>query len=216
MPKDTQALTLLTAKSASVHFSQDDACRVLLEKMAMLAAHEARAAQFGVQIGVMLWQTKAALPHGEFQGWIKQHIVGRSYRSCAYYMKLALIFVEKVKPGAQLLETLISVDLGAEKHTASEKIILGELEKFIGENSLTELLIKHGIKGVGLKSELADGEEPPALTGEQQLELDWAQAYEPAKSLADLLAEKAAAFTSEQRAALEAELKRALEAIRAA
>jgi hypothetical protein len=216
MPKDTQALALLTAKSEPTRSLLPQMPGLITGKLEAIRRHDVQAAQLSLQIGVLLWQTKATLPHGEFQAWIKSNVDGRGYRVCAYYMKLALAFTEKVKPAAWKIEAMMTLDFDATKHTDEELSALDTMKQFIGENSITELLIKHGIKSVGLKSELADGQEPPALTGEQQLELDWAQAYEPAKSLADLLAEKAAAFTSEQRAALEAELKRALEAIRAA
>lgn len=217
MPKDQQALALLTAKSAPVHFSKDDTSRVLLDKLAALARYETQAGQLGLQIGVLLWQAKAALPHGAFQPWVKENIAGKSYRSCAYYMKLALIFTEKVKPAAWKIEAMMTLDLDAKQHTDEELSALDTMKQFIGENSLTELLIKYGIKGVGLKSELA-GEESAPLSAEQQqqqeLALIWEQTYAPAKTLADLLTEKCAALSADQRGALEVELTRALDALR--
>jgi hypothetical protein len=47
------------------------------------------------------------------------------------------------------------------------------------------------------------------------MELDWEQAYAPAKNLADLLVEHAAGFSPDRRAVLVAELNRALQALRA-
>lgn len=217
MPKDSQALSLLTAKSATCHFSQDAACQRLLDTLAAIARHEAQATKFALQIGVMLWQAKAALPHGQFQPWVKENIAGKSYRSCARYMKLTMAFVETVRPGAALLECLSGIDF--EKDTGfdyNEQGTLAAIAKFTGDLSLTELLIKHGIMGVGLKGELTEGETPPQLNASEQLELNWEQAYQPLKSVADLIAAKASGFLPEQRAALEAELTRALDALRAA
>ena len=221
MPKDSQALSLLTAKSAAVHFSQDAARQRLLDTLAAIARHEAQATKFALQIGVILWQAKAALPHGQFQPWIKENIAGKSYRSCAYYMKLTMAFVETARPGAALLECLSGIDF--EKDTGfdyNEHATLAAIAKFTGDLSLTELLIKHGIKGVGLKGELTEGETPPALSPaeqqQQELALIWSQAYQPAKSLADLIAERAQGFTADQREALQAELSRALDALRRA
>ena len=47
------------------------------------------------------------------------------------------------------------------------------------------------------------------------MELVWEQAYAPAKSLADLLVERAATLAPERRDAIAAELTRALQALRA-
>lgn len=220
MPKDSQALALLTAKSASVHFCQAAARQRLLDTLAAIARHEAQATKFALQIGVILWQAKAELPHGQFQPWIKENIAGKSYRSCAYYMKLTMAFVETVRPGSALLECLSGMDFDKADLDFNEQGTLAAIAKFTGDLSLTELLIKHGIKGVGLKGELLGGEAPLALTPEaqqqQELELIWSQAYQPAKSLADLIAEKAQGFTADQREALQAELSRALDALRRA
>jgi hypothetical protein len=101
-----------------------------------------------------------------------------NHRQVNYYMKLALVFLEKAKvtkpdllalPGDQL-----TLDL-ADTHEATQ--FLGKLHAFTGGRSLNELLIKYDIKSVGLKKELdaeKDAEEPPAA-------LDAGQLYEQAR-----------------------------------
>lgn len=210
---ESRALALVT-KSAPVHFSPSKPT-LLLKKLEAIDRAESQAVFLALQVGVLLWQIKAQIKHGEFKGWIAEHVSGRSYRSCAYYMKLALAFVEKAKPSEAVVQALPGLDLDASKLKPTDTSAREAMEKFAGGRSLTELLIKHGIKGVGLKAELTEGEAPPPVTAGEQLELLWEQAYQPAKSLADLLVERAAVLTPDKREAIVAELTRALQALRA-
>jgi hypothetical protein len=224
MATEEKALSLVMAKSAPVHFSKPPA--VVLKKLALLASLDGQTTFLALQIGGLLWQAKEQLTkHGEFKKWIAAHIKGRGYRSCAYYMKLTQVFVEQAQltshaNGEKIFAALIALDPTKKKQTGLAQEATTIAREFIGELSITELLIKYGIKDVGLKSELTgDDDAPPALTDAEQaqmeLDLTWSQSFEPAKSLADLLAEKARILTPEQRTALKAELDRAQAALRA-
>jgi len=221
MSSDSKALTLLTTLPGKLHKVQflKRAETIVARQFKKLFRSEHETAVNAVVIGLLLWQAKAAVEKGTFMDWVAKNAGERAYRNSRYYMSLAQVFVEKGR--LSLDERLAASTLtGKAPKAGPAKGVYEKLSKFIGEESLSDLFIKHGIKGVGLKSALTAGEEPPALTdaqqAEQQMELDWSQAWEPAKSLADLLAEKAATFSPEKRAALEAELKRALQALRAA
>lgn len=187
----------------------------LTAELALIQKLEAQTTGRAIRVGLWLWQAKARVPHGQFKAWIESAVTGRGYRQCAFYMKIALVFAEKSRVGEKGLAALLQHDFKRAPKNAEAKDALAKLAAFIGDLSLNELLIKHGIKGVGLKAELTEGEAPPAATAGEQLELVWEQAYQPAKSLADLLVERAAILTPDKREALAAELTRALQALRA-
>lgn len=187
----------------------------LAKELDLIHKLESQAAGRAIRIGAWLWQAKAQLRHGEFKGWIDQHVEGRGYRACAFYMKLALAFVEKSKISEPQLAALCAHNFKGTPKSSAGKEAAERLATFIGDHSLNELLIKHGIKSVGLKGELTAGDEaPPAATEGEQMDLVWSQAYEPAKSLADLLTERAATLAPDRRDAIAAELQRALQALR--
>lgn len=208
-----KALAVVTAtppKVQSLHFLRQ-ARAALAKRAALIFRTEREAACHAIALGMLLWQVKGTLPKGEFKKWIEANIEGRGYRSCAYWMKLALCFAEKSGLKADECSAVAQWKPKGKGNTGAAK-----LDKFVGELSLNELMIKHGLRGVGLKGELTAGDEaPPAITAGEQLELLWSQAYEPAKSLADLLTERAATLAPDRRDAIAAELNRALQALRA-
>ena len=212
MPNASETLLALVTKSAHGGALLPKLPLKIRTELAAIHRLESQAASRAVRLGLWLWQAKAALKHGEFQPWIKSHVEGVGYRQCAYYMKLALTFAEKSKLDDRGLAALCAHDFD---DATLDSSALETLAKFVGDYSLTELLIKHGIKGVGLKSELTTGDAPPELTPGEQMELVWEQAYQPAKSLADLLVERAAGLAPDRREAIAAELTRALQALRA-
>lgn len=190
----------------------------LTSELALIHKLESQAAGRAIRVGLWLWQAKEVLKHGEFKPWIEKNVEGKSYRSCAYYMKLAMTFVEKTRVSGESLHALVNHNFKNAPKSKDAKAAVDALTGFVGELSLSELLIKHGIKSVGLKAALTGGDDGAGgAPADPQMELTllWDQAYTPAKSLADLLSEKAAALKPDQRAALEAELKRALDYVRA-
>lgn len=216
MSEHSKALAVVTGtsgKSAPVHFLKQTG-KTVAKLIGRIHRSEHDTAFFALVVSSLCWQAKANAAHGEFKPWVRTHVGERAYRSVAYYMQLGLRFAEKSKiTNEEFLQLATLNPKGAKSGPA--KSAFEKVEKFIGEHSLTELLIKHGVKGVGLKGELTAGDEaPPALTAGEQMDLVWSQAYEPAKSLADLLTERAATLAPDRRDAIAAELQRALQALR--
>lgn len=161
------ALTVLAAPE--LRSSGDDTLAKLqaaaLAQLAAVGEMESKAALGGVLSGMTLLRVKASMPHGTFGKWLEanSHGVRISHRSANYYMRLALIFVEKTKatvpdllalPGDQL-----SLDLA---DNAAGKRLAAKLQKFVGDCSLYELLVKHGIRGVTRDADEAGGEDGAA------------------------------------------------------
>lgn len=167
------ALTVLAAPE--LRSSGDDTLAKLqaaaLAQLAAVGEMESKAALGGVLSGMTLLRVKASMPHGTFGKWLQDsNWNGRSnstpasrQRTAGYYMRLALIFVEKTKatvpdllalPGDQL-----SLDLA---DNAAGKRLAAKLQKFVGDCSLYELLVKHGIRGVTRDADEAGGEDGAA------------------------------------------------------
>lgn len=172
---------------------------------------ENRAAKAAPIAGILLQRVKASLPHGEFTPWL-QKLTGEekdkdgktqkrttgallprlSVRQLQYYMKLSLVFLEKTKLAKPDLLALgdgkTALDLGS-KHEA--KAFMAALDEFVGDRSLNELLIKHDIKSVGLKTELTaeDDDDPdddgltPAQRAAQERENAWLAAWNPTQQI---------------------------------
>jgi|GEM_PF-5784336 len=150
---------------------------------------ESKAAAGAIMAGLTLHRVKASTPHGKFGSFIEQKLTkvnfwtaGTAKTNASYYMRLALAFVEKARADKGALLALpndaTTLDLG---DTANAKKLAAALEKFVGDLSLTELLIKHNIKGVGLKTELAvgddDAEDPSEMTPAQRATYEREQAF---------------------------------------
>jgi hypothetical protein len=163
--------------------------RAAIDQMAAIAQMENRAAMGGTLAGLTLLRVKASLPHGEFTRWLntiradsktnRSSFLKATIRQAQYYMKLAAVFLEKAKvtkpallalPGDQLALGEISAE-------GDTRELFLKLQKFTGNCSLNELLIKHDIKAVGLKKELA---------AQRKKEADEAGEEEPARSAQDL------------------------------
>jgi hypothetical protein len=163
-------LSATPAKVKNVHFLKRTG-KAVEKRLGKIFRTEFEAAFNAVAVGVMLWQVKVASKHGTFQPWIKEHCGERAYRSAAYYMKLAVKFAEKAKLTAEECIAVAELKTKAPKGGPA-KSAFDKLETFIGENSLTDLLIKHSIRsgsGAG-EIESSDDGAPAALpAGGEQL-----------------------------------------------
>lgn len=182
------ALTVLAQPDLRVT-SQDELTKFSATAVAQCAAVgqlETKAAAGAVLAGLALHRVKASLPHGEFGDWIAQKLTkvnfwtpGTAKTYASYYMRLALVFVEKARADQSMLLALPGESTSLElADTEGGRKLAAALEKFVGTHSLTELLIKHGIKGVGLKTELGAGDDantPP--TAQQQRDAIWELAW---------------------------------------
>jgi hypothetical protein len=120
-----------------------------LEQIARVRQLEREGAARAVLAGLSLHRVKASLKHGHFLPWLKANLDGKGYSQVNYYMRLALVFVEKAhvsKPALLALpsdQLSLQVDAEGEAHE-----FFGKLDKFVGSASLNELLEKHGIKSL--------------------------------------------------------------------
>lgn len=108
---------------------------------------ERNAARRAVVLGLTLWRVRFALPHGQWMPWQQEHLAtGKTQVN--YIMRLALAFLVKSRATKVELRALPAdtVELSAD-HDLS-RALLARLDKFVGECSLNELLVKHGIRGV--------------------------------------------------------------------
>lgn len=191
------ALTVLAQPDLRVT-QQDDLKKfsaAAVEQCRAVTRHEAHAAAGAVLAGLALHRVKASLQHGEFGGWIAEKLANANFwtpatakLNASYYMRLALAFADKVRADRDMLLALPSDATSLElADTEGGRKLAAALEKFVGAHSLTELLIKHGIKGVGLKTDLdaeANAEDEANLTPEQRAaraqalrEATWAAAW---------------------------------------
>lgn len=154
--------------------------RMAVNQIAAIGEMENRAAMGAILAGLTLHRVKASLPHGEFGPWITQITAedqkrtGGAFlsqikaRQCQYYMRLALIFLGKCRVAKPDLLALPGdqTELTLDGATGPAKRFADKLKGFVGDLSLNELLIRHGIKGVGLKSALEEGEGGARRPGE--------------------------------------------------
>ena len=170
------ALTVLAAPELTV---QKDGVKKLqsaaVVQCAAVNQMESKAAMGAVLAGLTLHRVKASMPHGKFGAWVEQistsggNLPAVKKSQANNYMRLALAFVERTRvqkpdllalPGDQT-----ALELG---DSATTRRFMGKLQGFVGECSLNELLIKHGIKGVGLKTALEQAEGADPSTGSGQ------------------------------------------------
>ena len=157
MTQTTHALALIS--SADLKVSADNLALLqqsVTDQFRRLRALRGEEALRGLLLGLTLHRVKASLPHGEFGGWAKQHATFGD-RWVNYLMKLSLIFIDKAKATKPELLALPGdqTELSLDGMEGAQRTFMTKALKFVGEESLSDLLIKHGIKGVGLRTELA-------------------------------------------------------------
>lgn len=128
------------------------------EQYAAIKSGDRATAMRAIFLGLVFWQIKNECPHGAFMKLASDRLAEIPQRTRQDYMKLALTYVEKTKlalperlniPDAQLA-------LSLDDATGTEKEMVTRALVFIGELSLHELMIKHGIRAVGLKKDLTE------------------------------------------------------------
>jgi|GEM_PF-6702803 len=166
--------TQVTALSLFTHPSLKPAGDALSRLQAQAVADlqqiqsaERRTAADAVRLGIRLHAIKLGLPPKTWTAWQEENIKGIGRRQVNNYMRLAAVAGHKIGRKA-----LIAIVSGHDDQDTTERI-----ERFVGECSLTELLIKFGIRAVGLRGEL---QEPAAgsLSPDRQLELDMQRTWE--------------------------------------
>ena len=165
MSNKAQALAIL--QDSKLPFAEISAiaeiCRRHLEE---IRKAEKMTAQRAIVLGVMLWKVRLALPHGDWMPWQAQYL-SACKTEVNYYMRLALVFLIKSRATKVELRALPSDSVELAANDALSRALLTRLEKFVGECSLHELLVKHGLKGVTRDQGDEDGADASAKTGEQ-------------------------------------------------
>ncbi len=198
--KQTSALTVLSAPELRAPAGTIDQLKeAAIGQIEAVARMEGQAAIGGILAGLTLHRVKASLKHGEFGPWTEKFTTGEHFKirktQVSYYMRLAVAFIEEA--GADK-DNLIALGDSGEMldlaDTAAGQALASKLKKFAGDNSLNELLIKHGIKGVGLKSSLATEkaeENPisPEASMQAAREMAWEQSYNAVRQIRAALSE---------------------------
>lgn len=133
------------------------------KQLAAISQMERASAVCSILAGITLWRVRCSLPHGRFVEWVEgasgvksapsAHLPGARpirYRQANYYMRLASTFVEKARldERAVLAAPADERQLTLETEDAAAKRFAEKLQRFVGECSLNELLVKHNIKAV--------------------------------------------------------------------
>lgn len=199
--KQTSALTVLSAPELRAPAGTIDQLKeAAIGQIEAVARIEGQAAIGGIIAGLTLHRVKASLKHGEFRPWLEQISTSGGHlklkkSQASNYMRLAVAFIEEA--GADK-DNLIALGDSGEMldlaDTAAGQALASKLKKFAGDNSLNELLIKHGIKGVGLKSSLVSekaDENPisPEASMQAAREMAWEQSYNAVRQIRAALSE---------------------------
>ena len=179
MPKHTKtssALVVLSDRELSYNEEQLPKLQAAaLEQIAMVGSLHREAAARAILAGLTLHRVKASLKHGGFLPWLKANVKGAGYSQCNFYMRLAGAFIEHAKvtkpdllamPGDQ-----IALALDGEGESRN---FLGKLSKFVGNNSLSSLLDKYGIKStkaLGGSRETEESAPLPVVTDPEVIRL---------------------------------------------
>lgn len=190
--KNTSHALQVAASHAIIAKGDDLAAlqRATVENLRLMVAVRREEALRGLLAGMQFLRLKPSMS-GTWMAWVGQNLP-ISQRWVNYLMKLAVTFIGAAKVRERELLTLPieGGSLALEEQGADGRKLLTKALAFVGECSLTELLIKHNIKAVGLRGELQAGEGEPATT-EQQLELamqrTWEESYTSAERIRDIL-----------------------------
>lgn len=167
------ALAVLTDRQISTAVEISKLQSVALQQLAMVKTLERDAALRAILVGLTLHRIKASLKHGEFMPWMKKHLKGAGKSQANNYMRLALVAVEKSKATKPELLALPGdqTELALDRGDDSAKRMMGKLAKFVGEQSLNDLLREHGIKETakrgGARTPNADDDTPEPPTPEE-------------------------------------------------
>jgi hypothetical protein len=140
-------------------------CRRHLEE---IQRAERVTAQRAITLGVALWKIRLSLSHGQWMPWQAEHL-GVGQRQVNYYMRLALVFLIKSRATKVELRALPADSIELAPTDALSRALFARLEKFVGECSLNELLVKHGIKGITRDTDDQANADATTAGGEQML-----------------------------------------------
>jgi hypothetical protein len=166
MSTQKHALTVIASPELRAPAAEIDQLKeAAIAQCAAITDLEGKAAIGGILAGMTLHRVKASLKHGEFGPWLNQISTSGGnlkikHSQASNYMRLALVFIEKAD--AQKFE-MMALTGGGElldlTETSQGQSLASKLQKFVGDSSLNELLVKYNIKGV-----TREGDEPADKT----------------------------------------------------
>lgn len=158
--KADHALTVLTSTRIETGQKGDveNWQKLVAQQFDEIARAERLTPRRAVALGLMLHLVKASLAQGQFEAWKKQMLTKLTFASegtarvyASYYMRLAIVFAEESKLGKPELAALPAggLALNLESAQGAAAKLVKKIDGFCGEDSITELLVKHDIKKVG-------------------------------------------------------------------
>lgn len=162
--ENSKAIVILT--DASLQPAKDNLGQLkseITEHLGAIPLLESEAAVRAIFAGIGLWKLKEAVGHGNFETAKAQMLPSGKHlpskKTCNYYMRLARVFVEKVRginkgPLISVMKGQLEMDVVTS--TDDGRAFMQGLKDFVGGLSLNELLNKHGIK------------DDPALGGKRE------------------------------------------------
>jgi len=178
--------TISLVASSAFHLAAPAAKKLMgrtLRDFVTFTKLEKKAASTAVVTGFSLHRVKVSAK-GEFRQFIECDLSKKmnwtpdtAVKNSSFYMRLATAFYES----AGLSQTTVIAALDGD--AKANKAFNAALSKFIGDLSLNEVLIREGIKGVGLKTALEDSKPAPAgndaaLSAEDKIAQARVQAWE--------------------------------------
>jgi hypothetical protein len=148
--KARSALTLLSdPQIATGGGNLESLQKTTVEQIDLIKRMESESALRAVLVGLALHRIKASLKHGAFGKWQTENLNAKRAQ-VGYYMRLAIVCLEDA--GFSKPETLGLSEIGTDLATsdaASAKRAFKKIQDFVGEKSLNELLVEHGLKSTG-------------------------------------------------------------------
>lgn len=127
-----------------------------------------------VLAGIYLQQVKAVVGHGQFGAWKEKHCGSATARMPNYYMKLAAVFAAKSRLLIPEIVAANQLSLALEQPgNANGARVLEKVRKFVGTQSLSDLLAKHAIKVRGGAQPNNENAAEPAASDEVTIPADW-------------------------------------------
>jgi hypothetical protein len=115
------------------------------EELAEIDRLQTSAALRAILFGLVMYQAKAALDHGQFVPWQNKYL-SKSRKQCNFYMRLALAYVESTRTQLPDLLNLTQLSLDLTPTSADQEQSLTRARQFVAGKSLNELLQEHNIK----------------------------------------------------------------------
>jgi hypothetical protein len=148
MSDKKHALALVSNPKFALCTNLDALQKACLEQLTLIRRLESEGAMRAIFTGLALHRIKASLKHGEFGPWLEANVNQLGRRQVNYYMRLALECLARTRATVVELVALPDGCVAMNATDIGSRRFAERVEKFVGECSLADLLVKYGIKGV--------------------------------------------------------------------